>query len=144
MIYRYLYTDGTTSDLLTFSELFLSIEDDSEGVRVPFQMDEQAFIIYLNTLDEKTAQYWFLNDHSSTGWYQGKIQLYTESHELYGQIDGHNEYLEAIIEEQNILLSKLRSKLNETQSYLETTQERENYYYRELQDVKSYGCIHCQ
>lgn len=128
----YIYTDGHHPHLWSFDELLLTLdEDDGEGIRIPHAMTEEEFLTHLAFQENQTIHYWFYNSvwldesnfhtqwsHSAdttptkTGWlgagyyavwYTADIQLYNERHRLYGQIDGHQEYLEAIRKNQERL-----------------------------------------
>jgi len=62
-------------------------------------MTEEEFLTHLAFQENQTIHYWFYN----SVWYTADIQLYNERHRLYGQIDGHEEYLEAIRKNQERL-----------------------------------------
>ena len=114
----YIYTDGHHPHLWSFDELLLTLdEDDGEGIRLPNAMTEEEFLTHLALQENQTIQYWFYNSvwHDESNfqgwlgsgyyavWHTGDIQLYNENHRLFGCVDGHEEYLKTITENQKRL-----------------------------------------
>ena len=128
----YIYSDGHHQEILTFDELLITLdEDDGEGIRIPHAMTEEEFLTHLACQENNTIHYWFYNsvwlDQSNfltqwskssdptptksnwlgdgyyNVWYTADIQLYDEHHILFGDVDGHEKYLESIRKNQERL-----------------------------------------